>query len=677
MSNDFPLEWAGATTHEFEILLKDLDIRFVFSWQSHANPARVNPWQTVDIFYKIQNDSSSPIQSNGDDLGFDWSYSIPLSPLAADFVSKCVSGVIKSGSWGRRRVAKLIVPNVAGQIVRSDIVPLRFLDCEFVESSISLATPLKIYHDRPTDTPHLGNLGAILDDSAGALILQDLPSDAGNLELHSYAQLIEPEVENRMSFPWIIPPSPSKTLVIVEGSRQHPNDGGTGPNIYLAAMALGIKMVVLDERGHWLEGPEYEHWREAFIPLDLPQPPDIGFTDRIVRAVSSYSGSVDGIITFCDSYQSHVAAAAQRLRLAANPAESLRIATDKYETSIFEGRRSHLISSTQEALKLAAVEGNSLYPCIVKPCNGWSSEGVSLVNNHTELIDALGPLNRISGSRHGKDFVVEKYCSGPEFDANFVLLDGEILFFEVSDDFPKSADSNGSDYQGTKTFIEMDTVFPSILPKAEVSLLRVCFHNTLLRLGLRDGIMHLEGRIDNSAATYRTESGLLDLVRSGANGQDHSPDTQPEPWLIEINPRPPGMKGTQIIESTYGVDYWGLGMLIALRDKERVRVLCHPYKHGPQYTCVMVFIPTDYDVATKQGIFDSDDVCEELLRRRPDLAKNVSRCGCLIKKGQKVAHPSQGVNSFLAYFNVFSRKGRSHALQLAKTIREEVQFSFI
>ncbi|KXH26730.1 hypothetical protein CSIM01_12427 [Colletotrichum simmondsii] len=672
---DLPDQAKSARNH-FQVLSPTNEAVYELSWKAYTNPIRGNDWQTIDIVFDIiPTDASNNTRlSHGWDD--DWRFSISTSKLATDFLSECLRASLKSGLGCGPRVAKLIVPLVKGQIVRSDIVPLRFIDCEFVDARASLAEPLRFFSGLPVQASQLGDLAELLEVSAGGLILQALPPGIGSLEARSFSQFVEAETENRLSFPWITTPTAPKTLVIVEGSRQHPSDGGTGPNIYLAAMALGIKMVVLDVPGHWLEGPEYEHWREAFIPIAMSQPPDEGFADRIAQAVATYQGKVDGIITFCDSFQHQVALAAQKLGLPSSKPEALMTATNKYETSVFEGRKSHLVSSTQEILQVAATQGSSLFPCIIKPCNGWSSEGVFLINNNTELIEAMGPLDALSKSRHGSEFVIERYCAGPEVDANFVLLDGEILFFEVCDDFPKSADTNGSSSGGANTFIELDSVFPSKLPESEINLLRICFHNTLLRLGLRNGVMHLEGRVDNSTVEYRTEDGFLDLRLRAAETQSRGATKSPEAWLIEINPRPPGMKGTQVIESTHGVDYWGLGMLIALRDGERTKALCHGYKNGPQYTCVMVFIPADYDVSSAEGIFDSGDICDDLFNRRPDLAKNVSRYGCLVKKGQKVAHPSHGVNSFLAYFNVFSRKGREDALRLAKIVREEVRFSF-
>ncbi|OHE91567.1 hypothetical protein CORC01_13115 [Colletotrichum orchidophilum] len=675
---DLPDQMKPRGNH-FQVLSQTREALFDFTWKAYTNPIRGNQWQTVDVVFDVIPTAHAAFDHTwlSQTHHNDWQFPISLSPLATEFLSECLRVCLNSSPGSGSRVAKLIVPLLKGQIVRSDIVPLRFIDCEFVDARLSLSEPLKTFSGRPIQDSQLDDLAKLLGDSAGGLILQGLPPGIGSLDCRSFSQFVEAETENRLSFPWISSPAATKTLVIVEGSRQHPSEGGTGPNIYLAAIALGIKMVVLDVPGHWLEGTEYEHWREAFIPIEMSQPPDEGFSDRIAQAVATYEGQVDGIITFCDSFQHQVALAAQKLGLPTSNPEALRTATNKYATSVFEGRQSHLVSSTQEVLQVAASQGNSLFPCIIKPCNGWSSEGVFLINNNTELIEAVGPLDALSKSKHGSKFVIERYCAGPEVDANFVLLDGEILFFEVCDDFPKSADTNGSSLGGgAKTFIELDSVFPSKLPESEINLLRICFHNTLLRLGLRDGIMHLEGRVDNSTVEYRTEGGLLDLRSRAVDTQSRGADKSPSAWLIEVNPRPPGMKGTQVIESTHGVDYWGLGMLIALRDGERTRALCHAFKHGPQYTCVMVFIPADYDLSLAEGLFDSGDICDELFCRRPDLAKNVSRYGCLVRRGQKVTHPSHGVNSFLAYFNVFSRKGREDALRLAKIVREEVRFSF-
>lgn len=202
---------------------------------------------------------------------------------------------------------------------------------------------------------------------------------------------------------------------------------------------------------------------------------------------------------------------------------------------------------------------------------------------------------------------MQKYCDGPEVDANFVLLDGETLFLEVCDDFLKSADVNGTG--GLNTFIELDSIFPSSLLPQELNLIRNSFHKTLLRLGLDSGILHVEGRVQDSTTEYRDIDEIIDLHPRLAPTK-----VDPSDWLIEINPRPPGKKGSQIIEYTHGVDYWGLAMLIALCDKDRMRALSHTFQNGHQYWRIMVFIPTDYPVDSCEGVFDCRMLDPQIIR---------------------------------------------------------------
>lgn len=548
---------------------------------------------------------------------------------------------------------------------------------------MSIADPLQFYPGTAlSQEDQTQTLDKILCASVAGLLLQDTQdASVGRIDtsFEDLSAAAELELSNRMSFSWISrEPLHRLRLVLVEGSASRPDLGGTALNIYPTAKALGIDLVVLDNAGHWLESAEFEHWREAFIPTKLVHTVDPEFADRIIASVKSYDKPVDGIITFFDKYTVDVARAAVALGLpTVGSPESYRIATNKYETSVVAGHNGFKAFNAESAVR-AANERNIEFPLIIKPCNGWSSEGVFRVNDLEELEKAVHSIDQ---ARHGADFVVEKYCSGPEVDANFVLLDGKVLFFESSDDTPKSADANAVDCSNTGSlppssanFIELSSVFPSALPKDELDMLRNDFQAILARVGFENGIMHLEGRMEHSSLEYRTdERGITDLgpkVGFAKEGQS------PTPWLIEINPRPPGMKGTQIIESTYGVDYWGLDMLLALgRNKDRIRALSQPFANGPQYTSVMVFIPADFS-SELQGIFDSEDICNELFMRRPDLIKSVSRFGCLVQKGQKVPHPNSGVNSFLAYFNVFSRRSREEALKLAALVRQEVRFSF-
>jgi hypothetical protein len=588
-------------------------------------------------------------------------HTTPFSAKAYQFLWECLRATFASGP-GINRFARLVVPLQAGYIVRSDIIPLRLQDSEHIETTISFADPLQTFTGQATASQESDDLASLFLTAAAGLIFNASSTETGSLSL-----AVEQELENRLSFPWILPePAQEKTLVLVDANSAHPAKGGSGSGLYLAAQALGIKLVVFDNGNHWLEESEYAHWREAFIPTRLTNPPENDLTDRLLESIRKYGKPIDGIITFADSYWTYIADAAKQIGIPTASAEALRTATNKYLTSKFVGHEAYRASGLTEALNIA----NNIdlpYPLIVKPCDGWSSEGVSRVNSFSELTAAI---NAIDKSRHGSEFVMEKYCAGPEVDANFVLLDGEVLFFETCDDLPKSADINGPTLGSLNNFHELSSVYPSALPIQEIELLRNSFLDTLLKMGLKDGIMHLEGRVDHSSVDYEMHGGILDL-----HPRLPAPTQPASAWLIEINPRPLGMTGSHIIESTYGIDYWGLALLIAVQDKARVRALARPFKNGAQYHCVMVFIPADYPLSC-EGLFDSDDICKDLKSRRKDLACNISRSGCLVQRGQKVPHPSTGVHSFLAYFNVFSRKSREDALRLADKVREEVRYSF-
>lgn len=126
--------------------------------------------------------------------------------------------------------------------------------------------------------------------------------------------------------------------------------------------------------------------------------------------------------------------------------------------------------------------------------------------------------------------------------------------------------------------------------------------------------------------------------------------------MHEVNPRNPGPTVSKVSGTTDGVEYWGLYLLMPLRDTARTTALSQPFRDEAQYSVVMVFIGNDYDITRYQGVFDSEDICADLLARRPHLAGHISNYACFLRRGDKVPHPSMGENIFITYFDVFSRE---------------------
>ena len=560
---------------------------------------------------------------------------------------------------------RVIVPRSEGHIVRSDIITIRLLDCELVRRTTSFAKTHQLFDGKEVSIKNIEQLPKIFAAAAGGLLLKQRESTYINT-LDLLPTPLDLELQNRLSFPWISKQAPRrKVLAVFEGGRGGPETGGSGESIYTAAAALGIDMVVFDEAGHWLEGPKYAHWRKAFIPFQLEKEYQNGtFTDRVVEVVHDYiasNGPVDGIMTGCDHYKVQIAEAALQLSLPTSPPAAYAIATDKFKTSVSEGHHAYLASSAEQAASI--VEENKLeFPLIIKPCHGWLSEGVLRAENLPQLLNGV---RAIDTKRHGDEFVIEKYCEGPEVDANFVLCDGKLLFFEVSDDFPKGGDVNGK--SKVESFVELANVLPSKLPEQEIAILQDSLHQSLLRVGFWNGFYHVEARMENSSMKYSVKDNVLDLNESSVPASG-----APSTWLIEINPRPPGIQESAAIIHTYGIDYWGIALLFPLEEYERIKQLSYPFVQGPQYWCEMVFIPT-----YKGGVFESDDVCKELFERHPCLEVNVSSCYCFLKKGQEVSDPKVGLHPWVGYFVVFSRESRRHLLELSDFIRAELRVSIV
>ena len=221
--------------------------------------------------------------------------------------------------------------------------------------------------------------------------------------------------------------------------------------------------------------------RDEFIACDLT--PDEGLPDRIVEALSKSKGPIDAITTYVDDHLLATARAAKKMGLHTNPLEALEICRDKRKTREVTSADVRVLPVTGVAgLKeqLTCLTSPLQYPLIIKPTTGCASEGVSKVTSEAELLDAV---QRNEEKFPGVNSLIEPYISGPEVDANFVLLDGKLIWSEINDDFSSSAEipqnskvsgesPSSSSSSSSMSFAEMSTIMPSILPDSEISLLK-------------------------------------------------------------------------------------------------------------------------------------------------------------------------------------------------------------
>jgi hypothetical protein len=448
-------------------------------------------------------------------------------------------------------------------------------------------------------------------------------------------------------------------------------DLDSGQLLVWAVLGLDLALIVVACAGHPFQRPENSHIYEVFLPVDLTA--DEGLPARIADAVRSYTHTVDGIFTFNELMHVPTAKAAELLSVPTSPVSAYMICTDTYATRTFFDKE----DPSFQAMRFfgrdelhARVQSDDIslrYPLIVKPTKGCGSEGVNKVNNVTELYEAAdriaaGPTNKL-----GQTLVVETFIDGPEFDANIVLCDSEVLFFEFADDFPSAGDSDIASISAG--FLETSVFTPSNLPEAEVELVRSSLHPILLKLGFCWGVFHIDGRIRNPTMHYTMEDGILDLRQRAVK----SPN-KPSFFLIEINARAADLWVSSMVAHTYGIDYVGLHALCALRDTDRLKALCRPFKFpgGKQYWSELVFIAPE-----RGGVCTSDDACAELEQRCPDLKAHIVKSVTLYKRGDSVPDPATGELDFIACFVVYSRVSRLQARQMAEKVRREFRFEIV
>lgn len=565
---------------------------------------------------------------------------------------------------------KIILAPHEGYVCRSDILSLRIGQSEFVESVVSFSSWNE--HLPASSTLNQGSLLTLLLSSPGAVFAKQ--SKASHYETFF---TLQKDLEMRLSFDWLLPSKPGvRRVAIVAGRNMREPKRGVywSQSFFEAALALGISPVVLDTPGHWMAGEEYAHLRGEFVPIHLDPTNVEGLPQRIADALKDKP--LDGITTFTDEYVVATAEAAELLKLPTEPAQVMRQAHFKQEMrEVLNDKAVTLRNEKQlDDPELADVLSSLEYPLIIKPCRGLLSRGVMKIIDDKGLRQAIRTLEEEGLAEHG--VLLEPYIDGPELDGNFVLLDGKVLFLEVCDNFPCLGDAREATL--ASDFSETVLISSSKLPPEEVEIIRSGLQHSLLNLGFRSGVFHVEARMKNSSMQYQDVlgDGIHDLVvrdinSSSANGAIRKPDV----YLIEVNARPPGAGGNWATLHTYGVDMGALQLLRAIDDKERFKVLSKPYAYedphpgnggGAQWWTAHCMIPVH-----GEKIFVPEDFFEKVYQIIPEIIPHVTRSELYADPG-KVAPRSGGVG-WVGYVLLYSRTSRRHAVKMYHRLVEAAE----
>jgi len=333
--------------------------------------------------------------------------------------------------------------------------------------------------------------------------------------------------------------------------------------IYEYIASLGIKIIILENPSCLLAERLKESSLAEFIELDMTCRPTL--TEEAVTAVSSHldkSGIIlSGVTTLWDDAVSLCARLCKAFDLQGNSIYSVDIAHDKCATrqimkdNGFLGPLSYKIGCIDEVAQCA---GFMQYPAIMKPLYGAGSIGVRKVNKREDAVDVYeniqgtlkdmyeqGELMGLTfddaddmihkGQSSLQEVVFEQFIEGPEFDCDIVLLDGEVLYCNLIDDWEYKAPH----------FVELGSSCPSTRPPEIQSAVKEYSKNVLRIMGFTTGVFHVE------------------VIYSKSLG----------PVLIEVNPRMGGGPVRQIHKNIYGVDLADYVLCSALNIKGRFEIV--------------------------------------------------------------------------------------------------------
>jgi hypothetical protein len=404
------------------------------------------------------------------------------------------------------------------------------------------------------------------------------------------------------------------------------------------ALGLGLDVVIVTSGQWWQDLQVAAEWRTlvaGFISLDITT--DRGLASRLVSLLQGDLANVHGLVPGADKYLTAVARAASALGLPTSSPEAYTISTSKQLTRDLEesiGTSFEIRSMVDLHMHL---KNNPIrdYPLISKPAHGSMSTCVFKSNNETELVANVSKT--FSAWRAGDAIVIERYCEGPECDVNIVLLDGELLFSEIVDEPPSTADLDSTSPMAT--FAESQAITPSILPANEQADLIASVCNSVLRQGFRSGVFHCEARVRDSRVHYAPLPGsqaMLDL----APVANHP--TQPaSTFLLEVNARCPGLMSASATLLTSGVDFWSLQLLAAVGEWERFASSAQRFNDEECYVMLDTYF---VDVSAKyvQSLFPGldisnigkpyiDEQLNPMTELGKDLTSNVVRHAAMVK----------------------------------------------
>jgi predicted ATP-grasp superfamily ATP-dependent carboligase len=259
-----------------------------------------------------------------------------------------------------------------------------------------------------------------------------------------------------------------------------------------AARKLGVDVVFVTDRCHQLDDP----WDDRAIAVHFESPDAAAYT--VLQAVRR-NEAIDGILAFGDRPAVAAAYVARGLGLPYNhPAavEACRSKVRMREVFRDAGLRGPWFRSvTLQPAPEPSLLGIS-FPCVLKPISLSASQGVVRANAREEFFGAVERIRRLLASpeilarreAHLDQIIVEGYIPGREVAVEGLLTDGVLRVLAI---FDKPDPLTGPFFE------ETIYVTPTRISEAEISEIERCAAEAVRALGLSQGPVHAEFRVND------------------------------------------------------------------------------------------------------------------------------------------------------------------------------------
>mmetsp|Transcript_102103 Transcript_102103/g.142049 ORF Transcript_102103/g.142049 Transcript_102103/m.142049 type:complete len:522 (+) Transcript_102103:38-1603(+) len=420
--------------------------------------------------------------------------------------------------------------------------------------------------------------------------------------------------------------------------------------IYRKAAKMGVTAVIIDTPDSWAKSLVEEQVIAKFIPVDMGMDAESVFNSALAAikelSADEATGPADGICTFSELGLPMVSRLAEATGLPGPKPEAVDIARDKHLTrkvladAGLPSIANMLIENESQLEEAARKVG---FPSVLKPVGGLSSLGVKKVNNEAEFLSVYrevvsvmrglvvsgGFFVRASAAPDERTNVdldkvidttvmLEEYLDGDEVDIDIVMSNGEARYVTVSD--------NGPTHE--PYFGETWGCLPSLLPREKVEDLRKMAEDSVKAIGFENGIFHVEGKY-----------------------------TSRGPRLIEVNARMGGGPVRKVHKHTFGVDLVVEQMFIA------VGIPCNPCAADvPKKAVAYAFCH-----APRGGCIPDRQMFEAFKQR-----EGILWVAPLIKPGDRVFGPEEGMPQWIAEILVESDDGAAAARDFALAVEQQV-----